>query len=251
MHVAIIMDGNGRWATQRGLARPAGHRAGARAVRRTVEAATRSSVVDTLTLYAFSSDNWTRPTQEVDSLMRLFKRYLVSEAARCADNGVRLTVIGRRDRLSPALVRTIEHAEKITAAGTRLNLRLAVDYSARAAILRAAEIAGAGAGKAAFEAALARATGADSTAPVDLLIRTGGERRLSDFLLWECAYAELLFVDKYWPEFDEAAFDNALRAFARRDRRFGGVPAAPVPPAALVTAANVNSLSPPLSSASK
>jgi undecaprenyl diphosphate synthase len=245
MHVAIIMDGNGRWATQRGLARPAGHRAGARAVRRTVEAATRSAVIDILTLYAFSSDNWTRPSQEVDSLMRLFKRYLVSEAARCAENGVRVTVIGRRDRLGPSLVSTIEHAEKITAAGTRLNLRLAVDYSARAAILRAAQLAAGAAGsKPDFEAALARATGADDSAPVDLLIRTGGERRLSDFLLWECAYAELLFVEKYWPEFDETAFDNALREFARRDRRFGGVPAAVTPSAALASAASGSSAAP-------
>jgi undecaprenyl diphosphate synthase len=208
-------------------------------VRRAVEAATRSADVDILTLYAFSSDNWTRPSQEVDSLMRLFKRYLVSEAARCAENGVRVTVIGRRDRLSPALVRTVEHAEEITATGTRLNLRLAVDYSARAAILRAAQLAGgAAADKPGFEAALARVTGADDAAPVDLLIRTGGERRLSDFLLWECAYAELLFVDKYWPDFDETAFDNALREFTRRDRRYGGVPAAPTRSAAPLASAD-------------
>jgi len=184
--------------------------------------------------------------------MRLFKRYLVSEAARCSENGVRLTVIGRRDRLSPALVRTIEHAERITAAGTRLNLRLAIDYSARAAILRAAQLAGGAlTSKDAFETALALATGADDAAPVDLLIRTGGERRLSDFLLWECAYAELYFVDKYWPEFDETAFENALRDFGRRERRFGGVPAAAAPPAALASAANGSALPPPLSSASK
>lgn len=226
MHVAIIMDGNGRWAAQRGLARTAGHRAGARAVRHTVEAAARSAI-DVLTLYAFSADNWTRPSQEVDSLMRLFKRYLVSEAARCAENGVRISVIGQRDRLSDPLVRTIEHAEEITAGGRRLELRLAVDYSARTAIVQAANLDRGGRVTAdSFERALAAATGAAQTRPVDLLIRTGGERRLSDFLLWECAYAELLFVDRYWPDFDAAALTTALADFDRRERRFGGLPAA-------------------------
>ena len=130
MHTAIIMDGNGRWAERRGLARSAGHRAGAKAVRRIVEAATRGPI-DILTLYAFSSDNWSRPAAEVASLMRLLKRYLVSETARCLDNGVRLSVIGRRDRLSRDLVRTIENTERLTADGSKLHLRLAVDYSAR------------------------------------------------------------------------------------------------------------------------
>ena len=133
MHTAIIMDGNGRWAERRGLPRSAGHRAGAKAVRRIVEAATRGPI-DILTLYAFSSDNWSRPPAEVSSLMRLLKRYLVSETARCLDNGVRLSVIGRRDRLSRDLVRTIENTERITSDGSQLHLRLAVDYSARAAI---------------------------------------------------------------------------------------------------------------------
>src|SRR6187399_3422559 len=137
MHVAIIMDGNGRWAERRGLARSAGHRAGARAVRKIVEAAARTSL-KVLTLYAFSADNWSRPAQEVANLMRLLKRYLVSETARCLDNGVRLTVIGRRDRLSRDLVRTIENTERITSDGSQLHLRLAVDYSARAAIAQAA-----------------------------------------------------------------------------------------------------------------
>jgi undecaprenyl diphosphate synthase len=222
MHTAIIMDGNGRWAERRGLARSAGHRAGAKAVRRVVEAATRGPI-DILTLYAFSSDNWSRPVQEVTHLMRLLKRYLVSETARCLDNGVRLSVIGRRDRLSRDLVRTIENTERLTADGTRLHLRLAVDYSARAAIAEAAAYARSPAD---FERALATAIHSDVTPPVDLLIRTGGERRLSDFLLWECAYAELVFVDTYWPDFDEAAFEAALREFARRDRRFGRVTAA-------------------------
>jgi undecaprenyl diphosphate synthase len=227
MHTAIIMDGNGRWAERRGLPRTAGHRAGAKAVRRIVEAATRGPI-DILTLYAFSSDNWSRPAQEVASLMRLLKRYLVSETARCLDNGVRLRVIGRRDRLSRDLVRTIENAERITADGTKLHLRLAVDYSARAAIAQAAVRARSPED---FERELAAAVHSDVDTPVDLLIRTGGERRLSDFLLWECAYAELVFVDTFWPDFDDAAFDAALREFARRDRRFGRVSATTALPA--------------------
>jgi undecaprenyl diphosphate synthase len=225
MHTAIIMDGNGRWAERRGLPRSAGHRAGAKAVRRIVEEATRGPI-DILTLYAFSSDNWSRPPQEVASLMRLLKRYLVSETARCLDNGVRLSVIGRRDRLSRDLVRTIENTERLTAGGTKLHLRLAVDYSARAAIAAAAARCLSAAD---FEQKLAAAVHSDVDAPVDLLIRTGGERRLSDFLLWESAYAELVFVDTFWPDFDEAAFDSALREFARRDRRFGRVSGTAVP----------------------
>ena len=227
MHTAIIMDGNGRWAERRGLPRSAGHRAGAKAVRRIVEAATRGPI-DILTLYAFSSDNWSRPPQEVASLMRLLKRYLVSETARCLENGVRLSVIGRRDRLAADLVRTIENTERLTASGKKLHLQLAVDYSARAAIAQAAASLASTGSSQDFERALAAAVHSAVEAPVDLLIRTGGERRLSDFLLWESAYAELVFIDTFWPDFDEAAFDNALREFARRERRFGGLsPAAP------------------------
>jgi undecaprenyl diphosphate synthase len=198
-------------------------------VRKIVEAAARMSL-KVLTLYAFSADNWSRPAQEVASLMRLLRRYLVSETARCLDNGVRLNVIGRRDRLSPELVRTIEHSEKLTSQGDGLQLRLAIDYSARQSIARAAALAGgAECSPRDFERHLATAVNSHVDAPVDLLIRTGGERRLSDFLLWECAYAELVFVDAYWPDFDEAAFDSALQDFARRDRRFGGLSALAAP----------------------
>jgi len=225
MHIAIIMDGNGRWAERRGLPRTAGHRAGAKAVRRIVEMATRGDI-DVLTLYAFSSDNWSRPAGEVSSLMRLLKRYLVSETARCLDNGVRLSAIGRRDRLSRDLVNTIEHTERITLHGSKLHLRLAIDYSARAAIVGAAARMRSDSGPEEFEQHLAAAMHADAGPPVDLLIRTGGERRLSDFLLWECAYAELVFTDTCWPDFDEPAFEMALSEFARRDRRFGGLSAA-------------------------
>jgi undecaprenyl diphosphate synthase len=206
-HVAIIMDGNGRWATARGLRRTAGHRAGADAVRRVVETAPRLGI-RTLTLFAFSSDNWKRPTREVSALMRLFHRYLASEAAALQENGVRLSVIGRRDRLAPPLVRQIAAAERLTASGRRLHLRLAVDYSAREAIQRSTR----------DPACL----GPD----VDLLIRTGGERRLSDFLLWECAYAELHFTDKRWPDFDAADLECALDDFQSRQRRFGALPTA-------------------------
>jgi undecaprenyl diphosphate synthase len=196
-------------------------------VRRIVEAAARRPI-DVLTLYAFSSDNWTRPTQEVSTLMRLLKRYLISETARCLENGVRLTVIGRRDRLSRDLVRTIDTTERMTAGGDGLQLRLAIDYSARFAIVQAATRArDAQPTTQEFAAHLAAAIHSDVTAPVDLLIRTGGERRLSDFLLWECAYAELVFADACWPDFDEAGFDTALREFERRERRFGGLSTEP------------------------
>jgi undecaprenyl diphosphate synthase len=231
MHVAIIMDGNGRWASRRGLPRKAGHRAGAKAVRRVVEAAAQSSI-DCLTLYAFSADNWSRPKDEVAHLMRLFKWHLQSEISRCVENDVRLEIIGRRDRLKPELVRIIEQAEAATAAGTRLLLRIAVDYSARDALALSAHNPSHGCNclvegheRICFEAAMkeqihARAQAGD----VDLLIRTGGERRLSDFLLWECAYAELVFVDTFWPEFGERELQGALQEYRQRERRFGGLP---------------------------
>jgi undecaprenyl diphosphate synthase len=231
MHVAIIMDGNGRWAERRGLPRQAGHRAGAKAVRRVVEAAAKSRI-DCLTLYAFSSDNWSRPRDEVSHLMHLFKRYLQSEMTRCVENSIRLNIIGRRDRLNPEIVAIIERAEDLTAHGDRMLLRLAVDYSARDVVALSAhrthhgcECTTKGNARACFEAALAAQMHAAVPAgDVDLLIRSGGERRLSDFLLWECAYAELAFVETYWPDFDEQHLEAALADFGRRERRFGGRP---------------------------
>lgn len=199
-HVAIVMDGNGRWATRRGRPRSAGHRAGADAVRRVVEIAPGCGIT-ALTLYAFSSDNWSRPDAEVSMLMRLFARYLRTQTAELVANGVRLLVIGRRDRLPPTLLDAIAAAEHATASGARLELRIAVDYSARAAIQRGALLP-----------------------DVDLLIRTGGEQRLSDFLLWECAYAELWFTDRMWPDFGAAHLAAAVHEFHSRDRRFGGLP---------------------------
>ena len=229
LHVAIIMDGNGRWATARGRRREWGHRRGAEAVRRVVEAAPGLGI-RTLTLYAFSSDNWQRPEREVRLLMRLFERYLRKEAASLAENGVALRVVGRRDRLAPQLVSAIERAEAETAGGRRLTLRLAVDYSSRQMLLTALQEAARSPGangelaRPDVAALLGRAMhAAGPSADVDLLVRTGGERRLSDFLLWECAYAELLFTPVMWPDYDGAQLAAALRDFHARERRFGKV----------------------------
>ncbi len=230
LHVAIIMDGNGRWAARRAMPRAAGHRAGAEAVRRTVEAAP-SLGVRTLTLYAFSADNWQRPAREVASLMRLFRSHLRSETPRLIENGVRLSVIGRRDRLALPLREAIERAEHDTEDGSTLHLRLAIDYSARDEILRAAaQLRDEGDGaltRDRFTPLLAGDGGQRAAAgDVDLLIRTGGEQRLSDFLLWECAYAELWFTDVMWPDFSASDLEDAVRTFHSRERRFGALPAA-------------------------
>src|SRR5713226_1396066 len=206
LHVAIIMDGNGRWATARGLPRVAGHKAGGEAVRRTVEAAPGLGV-RILTLYAFSADNWQRPQTEVATLMKLLRKYLLAETEKCRDRGVRLQVVGRRDRLNPSLVTAISAAEARTADGDRLDLRIAVDYSARDSIIRAAHLLPATQSitREDFARALGRANWESGSAPeVDLLIRTGGEQRLSDFLLWECAYAEFVFTSRMWPDFGAA-----------------------------------------------
>jgi undecaprenyl diphosphate synthase len=229
MHIAIIMDGNGRWASARNLERQAGHRAGARAVDAIVRAAVRHGV-GTLTLYAFSADNWYRPRAEVEALFGLLRRYLITETDRCQRESIRLNVIGRRDRLTPQLRRQIERSERLTAPCTRMHLRIAVDYSSRYSLLEAARrLKGAlPAEPGAYLQHLAEVDHSEPAAPeVDLLIRTGGERRLSDFLLWECAYAELHFIDCPWPDFDEAALAQALAEYARRERRFGRVPIAP------------------------
>lgn len=260
LHVGIIMDGNGRWAQRRGMPRPAGHAAGARAARAVVEAAAGSEHgIGWLTLYAFSSDNWLRPADEVDALMALFHEYLEDETPRCIENGIRMRVVGRRDRLSKSLVERIEATESATAHGRGMTLRLAVDYSARDAIVRAAERAlraeceGTGPRGAArdpaddlaadhaadpapdadpapslcrdrFRALLGEAVGCGGPArDVDLLIRTGGEQRLSDFMLWECAYAELYFTPVLWPDFGPGELAEALAEFDGRERRFGRV----------------------------
>ena len=218
LHVAVIMDGNGRWATRQGLPRLAGHKAGAETLRAIVEAAPDMGV-GTLTAYAFSSDNWKRPQDEVDGLMTLLAWYLEAETPHLLANGVRLSVIGRRDRLPEVLLSSIRRSETATLHGNRLHLRLAIDYSAREAIARASR------SPEYFEELM-------SSQPVDLMIRTGGEQRLSDFLLWESAYAELVFTRLMWPEYRPADLRQALREFHRRDRRFGAIPALLPPPVA-------------------
>ncbi|HUL49269.1 MAG TPA: polyprenyl diphosphate synthase [Gemmatimonadales bacterium] len=202
IHVAIVMDGNGRWATRRGLPRTAGHRAGAQRVRPIVEASPDLGV-GALTLFAFSADNWKRPPAEVSALMRLLARHLRIETPRLQANGVRLEVVGRRDRLPAPLVAAIAAAESATAAGRKLHFRLAIDYSSRESI-----------------------TAGRLLPDVDLLIRTGGEQRLSDFLLWESAYAELYFTERMWPEFGPPDLAQAVAEFQARERRYGAVPKA-------------------------
>ena len=230
LHVAIIMDGNGRWAQRRGLPRVAGHRAGVAAVRRVVERALDRGV-RRLTLYAFSSDNWRRPAAEVQSIFWLLRAFLRLETNRLRERGARLQVIGRRDRLAKPVLREIEKAESETSGGHCIHICVAIDYSSRDAITRAA---------AHVSEALSRHRSptpdllgplltqalTEDGADVDLLIRTGGEKRLSDFLLWESAYAELLFTDRMWPDFNEGDLDAALEEFSRRQRRYGGVPEA-------------------------
>ncbi|MBV8775709.1 MAG: di-trans,poly-cis-decaprenylcistransferase, partial [Alphaproteobacteria bacterium] len=207
LHVAIIMDGNGRWATRRGLPRVAGHRAGAEAIRRVVQAGPALDI-GTLTLYAFSADNWRRPRGEVAALMRLFRRFLDDETPNLAASGIRISAIGRRDRLPASLAAAIDAAEGRTASGERLHLRVAIDYSAREAIVRAAACCSPGA--APTQADFGRLLAGEGAGEVDLLIRTGGEQRLSDFLLWESAYAELCFIATPWPEFAAADLEAAV-----------------------------------------
>lgn len=224
LHVAIISDGNGRWATSQGLPRSAGHRAGAQTARRVIEAAPRLSI-HTLTLFALSSANWKRPAAEVSEILRLLHEYLLAETARCVEAGVRLSVIGRRDRVPSPLRQAIADAEAATAGGSRLHLRLAVDYSAREALFQAASrfYKATELSPESFSHVLAEVHRGGST-EVDLLIRTGGEQRLSDFLLWECAFAEFVFVRKPWPDFTVADLEAALEEFGHRERTRGSLP---------------------------
>ena len=224
LHVAIISDGNGRWATSRGLPRSAGHRAGAEAARRVIEAAPQLGI-HTLTLFALSSANWKRPAAEVNAILRLLHEYLFAETTHCIDEGVRLSIIGRRDRLPATLRQAIADSEAATACGTRMHLRLAVDYSAREAIYHAAcrfykvtELS-----PESFSNVLAEVLRGGST-EVDLLIRTGGEQRLSDFLLWDCAFAELVFTQKRWPDFAAVDLEAAVLEFEKRERTRGALP---------------------------
>jgi undecaprenyl diphosphate synthase len=226
IHLGVILDGNGRWAARRGLPRAAGHQAGTAAVRRLVEACPAAGI-GTLTLYAFSSDNWSRPEREVRWLLRLFREHLRGEATRCVATGVRLSIIGRRDRLPLPLQAAIAQAEGATARGRRLHLRIAIDYSGRDAILAAARALADGPPPSREEFARAvtdAGRGGPLVPPLDLLIRTGGEQRLSDFMLWEAAYAELHFTRTMWPEFGPDDLETAITDFRSRERRFGGLP---------------------------
>jgi undecaprenyl diphosphate synthase len=236
LHAAIIPDGNGRWARSRGLPREAGHRAGLEAVRRAVSAAPGLGI-GTLTFFAFSAANWNRPQAEVRGILQVLENYLRSDLPAWVETGARVRILGRRDRLPAGLRAAAEAAERATSRGDAFDLRLALDYSAREAILRSAcrlytalEISpdafarlldgpapGINAG------ALAHAM-PEPAQNVDLLIRTGGEQRLSDFLLWESAYAELIFTERMWPDFSAADLEAAVMEFHRRERRFGRVP---------------------------
>jgi undecaprenyl diphosphate synthase len=228
-HVAVIMDGNGRWASARGLPRIAGHRAGARAVRRTIEAAVQHGV-SWLTLYAFSSENWRRPESEVSDLTGLLRHYLRSEVAELDAEGVRLRIIGDRDRFSPDIRVELAAAEQRTIRNSRLNLTIALSYGARGEIVAAARAFAEAAMQGRVDPAALNEVnfgGFLSTAGIpdpDLVVRTSGEQRLSNFLLWQSAYAELVFLDVLWPDFGPAHFATALAEFARRERRFGARP---------------------------
>lgn len=226
IHVAIIMDGNGRWATRRGYLRSVGHGAGIKTVRAIVRAATRRPI-DTLTLFAFSVDNWLRPREEVTTLFELMEHYLRAETGPCVERGIRITAIGSREGLGPALRAALDHAERETRAGAQLWLRIALNYSARDAILAAAAHCATTNVRSRRDFACLLSGDGNPVPDVDLLIRTGGERRLSDFMLWECAYAELHFTPVSWPDFTVAHLDEALADFEGRDRRFGRVGAEP------------------------
>ncbi len=225
-HVAIIMDGNGRWAQRRGLPRTAGHRRGAEAVRRTVEAAVELGI-DHLTLFGFSSENWKRPPSEVTDLMGLLRRYLQSEIAELHKNDIRLSVIGDRERLPGDIVRLIEEAERRTAGNARLHLTIALSYGGRQDILNvtrslAEEVAsGRISAEDIDETVFGERLSTSDTPDPDVIIRTSGEQRISNFLLWQSAYSELVFVDQLWPDFTGEDLKAALQEFGRRERRYG------------------------------
>ena len=226
-HVAVIMDGNGRWARMRGLPRTAGHSKGADAVRRTVRAAGELGV-SYLTLFSFSSENWTRPETEIEILMGLLRRYLRSEIAELHQNNVRVRMIGNRSRLPRDIVSTVASAEERTRDNTGLNLVIALSYGSRQELTSAmralaAQVATEGLDPALIdEAAIEKHLATAGIPDPDLLIRTSGEQRISNFLLWQLAYTELVFLDVLWPDFDRSHFEEAIREFNGRDRRFGG-----------------------------
>ena len=228
-HLAVIMDGNGRWAQKRLLPRPAGHRAGVKSTRLLVENAARRGV-SVLTVFAFSSENWKRPADEVGVLMELFLRSLNKEVAELHENGIRIRFIGEREAFSLALREEMQRAETLTAANTRLQFIVAVSYGGRWDIVQSARTLAERAGRGELRAEdIDEATFADGLSLAglpepDLLVRTGGESRVSNFLMWHFAYTELYFCETLWPDFDEASLDRALAWYASRQRRFGKVP---------------------------
>jgi undecaprenyl diphosphate synthase len=219
-HVAIIMDGNGRWAKARGLPRAAGHRAGAEAARAVLRAAGEAGV-ECLTLYAFSSENWRRPAQEISDLTGLLRFYIQRELNSLHKEGVRLKILGDHNAFESDVAKMVDKAVERTAGNRRMTLAIALNYGSRAELVQAARSAAA-AGEI-DEAAIERALDTHDLPPLDLLIRTSGEHRLSNFLLWQAAYAELLFVDTLWPDFDGDALRAALADYAKRERRYGGL----------------------------
>jgi undecaprenyl diphosphate synthase len=237
-HVGIIMDGNGRWAAARGLPRIAGHRRGVEALRRTIRAAGELGV-RYLTLYSFSSENWRRPAQEIADLMGLLKRFIRNDLAQLHANGVRVVVIGSRDDLAPDIRNLLIEAEELTRENVNMTLIVAFNYGARQEIAAAARALAMDAAKgwidpAAIDEAMLESRLFTAGAPdPDLIIRTSGEQRLSNFLLWQAAYAEFVFLPVHWPDFDRAAFEEAIAIYASRQRRFGGVDSAPAPASAL------------------
>ncbi|MGC4025797.1 MAG: isoprenyl transferase [Mesorhizobium sp.] len=227
VHVAIIMDGNGRWAKARGLPRAAGHRAGVEALRATVRVAPDLGV-EWLTLYAFSSENWSRPQSEVSDLMGLLKLFIRRDLAELHKSGVRVRIIGGREGLAPDILALLAEAESLTALNSSLNLNIAFNYGSRDEIVRAAQVLAGAVARGEISPAdidAERFASVLDTAGMpdpDLVIRTSGEMRLSNFLLWQSAYSELLFLPCYWPDFGAADFEEAIRMFGERDRRFGG-----------------------------
>ena len=227
-HVAIIMDGNGRWASARGLPRGEGHRRGVEALRKTVRAAGEMGI-SYLTIFSFSAENWTRPASEIRDLMGLLRRFIRNDLAELHQNRVKVRVIGERSDLDPDIRRLLEEAEELTKDNDKLTLVVAFNYGARQEIARAAAklAAKVKAGEIDPSAVTADAIGQNLDAPdlpdPDLIIRTSGEQRLSNFLLWQSAYSELVFVPTYWPDFDRAALEGAIAEYHRRERRFGGL----------------------------
>ncbi len=229
-HVALIMDGNGRWAAARGLPRSAGHKTGIDALRRAVKAASDFGI-EYLTIYSFSTENWSRPKTEVTFLLELLRRFIRQDVAELHASGVQIKIIGARADLETSMIAMLDDAEKLTAANSKLKLVVAFNYGSRQEILRATQAIAASVKSGALDVSdicaetIAKALDTADIPDPDLLIRTGGEQRISNFLLWQCAYTEFVFVPEFWPEFDAAIFKRALDEFAARDRRFGGVKA--------------------------